>query len=435
MASVYRAFDRLEQKLVALKVQSGDGPAGPDHPLSGEFEAWSRLRHPNIVRALELRRAGSGPLAAGVPYLVLEHVRGRSLGDSLEPGAVPAPALQRIAAQVLRGLGHIHQAGLVHRDLKPANVLVDDNRRTVKLTDLGLAAAEGTVENGTISGSLPYVSPEALIGLPIDGRADLYSLGILLAHLATGKHPVPRRSPEEAIRWHLTGPPIRLDCATRLPARLARFIERLTRRDRERRPHSASAALRQLGERSARERPPAPPAGRADRAALLLALDATLRGERRTQEFPRAPLRAESLLHDARVRSQMLGLGFHRIGETCANGRLSLEGLVLRLMTEYGDTARLKVDELGLADRLRLGRIGPLPLPDRSRGRSPCQGPGIAGLVADLVDELSRRRGLVLHVERSSPPGSGARALLARLSRLCATWTEGAGGGGMLLLI
>ena len=145
MASVYRAFDRIEQRVVALKAGSDGQQAGPAHPLSAEFEAWTRLRHPNIVEAYELATASRGPLQDGTPYLVLEHVDGLPAHESLRPGRESPDALEQLSVQLLRGLDHVHAAGLVHRDVKPANLLVRRWGRQVdlKLTDFGLATMVG----------------------------------------------------------------------------------------------------------------------------------------------------------------------------------------------------------------------------------------------------------------------------------------------------
>jgi len=144
MASVYRAFDRVEQRLVALKVQREAGPAGPDHPLCTEFEAWSRFSHPHIVRAYELQHAKRGPLPAGSPYLVLEHVDDDASNHAPRSGPEAPAVIESIGVQLLHALERVHAEGFVHRDVKPANVLVSGRDRQVKLTDFGLAARSGT---------------------------------------------------------------------------------------------------------------------------------------------------------------------------------------------------------------------------------------------------------------------------------------------------
>ena len=268
MGAVYRAFDRHEQRLVALKVLTESAPPGPQHPLATEYDAWARLDHPNIVRALGMGVATCGPIAAGTPYLVLEHIHGAPVNRVLPAGGGDGRRVESIARQALHALDHVHASGFLHRDLKPANVLVQSRRRQLKLTDFGLALPLGESRSvGTVSGSLPYVSPEAMLGLPLDCRADLYGLGILLYQLMTGELPVRRGGPREILRWHLGGEPadpgrIRPGLSPRLSA----FVRRLTSRNRTERPASAIEALALLGSSRSGATRHSPPC-RIDRAA------------------------------------------------------------------------------------------------------------------------------------------------------------------------
>ncbi len=246
---VYRAHDRTSGRMVALKLARGTARSR----LASEFDVWSRLKHPGIVRAYEFAVVRRGPFPAGTPYLVLEHVPlGVPGRPELRPGRMQPAQLEALALQMLGALGHVHEAGWVHRDLKPANLLASIGTGRwprFKLTDFGLATRIGASSPlGTFSGSLAYVAPEALLGLPLDGRADLYGLGLLLYRMATGNLPVPIGEARAALRWHLAGPA--LDPARTRPSlsrQLVRFIRRLTRRDRDDRPDSACSALRLLG--------------------------------------------------------------------------------------------------------------------------------------------------------------------------------------------
>lgn len=404
MGSVYRAFDRAEQRLVALKVPSDPAPSGPGHPLSAEFDAWSRLEHPNIVRAYELGLSASGPLPAGTPYLVLEHVRGGPAHQMLQAGRVEAQLAESVACQVLAALEHVHASGYLHRDLKPGNVLVDSGRRRLKLTDFGLAVPVGqSREAGVISGSLPYVSPEALLGLPLDERSDLYGLGILLFHLVTGELPVPNGGVQEILRWHLSGPPADpAQIRPQLSMRLVRFIRRLTSRDRSERPTSAREALQLLGVDQPNGRPKAGVRviGRAERAALRLALDAVRLGSVRVFRLPRAAGAGAALLSEVSVWAQIRGMRFHRLGGAAPEARRSLARLVVSGLVERGTEGAACARRFGLERFLPLRFVGGVAVLDRPDA---CCNPPLAEAASGIAEFLlvsNRDRPAVLFLER-----------------------------------
>ncbi|HEX5041598.1 MAG TPA: serine/threonine-protein kinase [Candidatus Polarisedimenticolaceae bacterium] len=417
---VLRAFDRTRQELVALKVLDLPARAGPAHPLSGEFEAWARLRHPNVVRAHELRRSRSGPLPAGTPYLVLEHVRGEPAHRALPPQAASETALLSLAQQVLGALSHVHGRGLVHRDVKPGNVLVRRGPRGLraKLTDFGLATAVGRAElPGCISGSLPYVAPEVLLGEPVDGRADLYGLGLLLYVLASGTLPMGTDAePETVLAWHLRGP--ELDLRARRPdlsPGFARFIARLAARERERRPSDAVAALALAGRPSSS----APRVQRAlprdTLATLRLALDAARLGGRRVLCVP--PGGCE----EAAVRAQVLGLAVLRLAP-------DLAACTLELLVEL---------RRGRTRGLPLSVFGGLPVLDGTRwcdaSRSPAACEAAAAGIAALIAEAARQAPRAVLV----PAGRGEhdRLLTATVEHVRALAERGHPGGAPGLLV
>ncbi len=444
MGTVYRAFDRAESRDVALKILDDPEPAGPSHPLSAEFEAWSRLAHPNIVEALELGRSRHGPIEAGRPYLVLEYFPGLPVHRALRPGSVSADSLEAVSRGVLRALAHVHDAGLVHRDVKPGNVLVSPAGRLpdrVKITDFGLAVEAGrTGVPGQVSGSIPYLAPEALTGEALDGRADLYGLGILLYHLATGRMPAPGQEPGEILRWHLSGArPDPRDAAPRIPARLARFISRLMARDRDLRPASAAKALDLLG---AREAPhPAAPclaAGRAERAVLRLAMDAARLGARRRLALPASDGAAASLLREARVLAGIHGLAAHPLS---SGGRACLGRTVLRLLLDRGADARAIVERHRLLAGLPIALLGGLPVWDRARdgADASCDAAPLRATargVAGFLLECSTARPLVLIAGRAALADRMAREVTALLDRAIRDDPQPRPGrSGLLLLV
>jgi len=439
MASVYRAYDRIEQRVVALKVGTDDQQAGPAHPLSAEFEAWTRLQHPNIVEAYELVTASRGPLQDGTPYLVLEHVDGLPAHESLRPGRESPDAIEELTVQLLRGLEHVHAAGLVHRDVKPANLLVSRHGR-LKLTDFGLATNAGTAdEPGQISGSLPYVAPESILGRPLDGRTDLYALGILLFQLATGQLPVPRERVEDLLRWHLGGPPAdpRRHCP-RFPPRLARFIRRLTARDPQERPASASDALAMLGAPAPAADPLvdgfAAPVDPAMRVRLRLALDAARLGARRSFKLDAGPCDDGRLLAQLRAWTQMFGLVFYDLGQTRAPEGMALVRLVMRLLIDRGDEAAASIGRFGLDRSLPVTCLEGIPVSGRPRTDLPDRAKA-AIRIADFLFDSSHQRGLVLLVDPLRVRCALTRSVVALLRRrLRRPWPARPGRAGLLLL-
>jgi hypothetical protein len=417
---------------------------GPAHPLSTEYEAWSRLRHPNIVKAYELGRAERGPIEAGTPYLVLESFRGLPADRALEPGVVPPEELELVAHRVLDALAHVHRHGLVHRDLKPGNVLVGRTRRgpgRIKLTDFGLATESGRAGTpGCVSGSVAYVAPESLLGQPVDGRTDLYGLGILLFQLATGELPFESKDPSEMLRWHLEGPPADLrKLRSDHSDRFARFVRRLTDRDPGGRPSSAEDAVRLLGGSRASSRPQLPRfTDRSGRTELRLAIDAARLGARRPFALPARPTARRSLIREARVLAQVHGLRFLHLRGGRRKGSSNLAQVVLRLLVDRGSGVRAMIAKHGLHRGLPLGLLGGLPVWDRLKATE--RGPDDAELratargVVALVISSARLRTLVLAVEGAAAGDPLARLVVEALGREWDNRSDRSRGGLLALL-
>jgi serine/threonine-protein kinase len=153
-----------------------------------EAKAAATLRHPNIVQIFSL---GMGAR----PYLVMEALRGMNLSDMIAGGETVTPAfLADVVVQVLSALDAAHRAGIVHRDIKPANIFICESERdlSVKLLDFGIAkrsAATRLTGHGVLLGTVHYVSPEQAAGSDLDGRTDLFALGICMFEALTGKKP------------------------------------------------------------------------------------------------------------------------------------------------------------------------------------------------------------------------------------------------------
>ena len=180
-----------------------------DRPVTGgevdqcriEARKVARLRHPNIVPVHDVGREGSNC------FIVGEWIEGTNLAVRIRDDRPDHRESARIVAEVADALAHAHAAGFVHRDIKPANILIDPQGRAY-LTDFGIAVVEeDLLRDVTAAGTLPYMAPEQLgEGLgPVDHRADLYSLGVVLYELLTGRRPFRATSPMELREQILEG--------------------------------------------------------------------------------------------------------------------------------------------------------------------------------------------------------------------------------------
>jgi len=223
MGTVYRALDRELDDEVALKVLL---PAafdeGSGQTLKLEIRLARKITHRNVVRTHDLGEAD------GLRFLTMEYVPGTTLRNIIDQkGAVAlSPGLQ-IAKQLCRGLAAVHEAGIIHRDIKPPNIMVLPNG-VVKLMDFGIAsAAEGAdpvTQSGQTVGTPHYMSPEQAQGWELDARSDIYSVGVVLYELFSGKRPIEDRDRSELLEKHLTFEPVSL---TALRPDLPELLERL----------------------------------------------------------------------------------------------------------------------------------------------------------------------------------------------------------------
>lgn len=212
MAMVWKALDLLMSRPVVIKMMH-DHLAGQEEALK-RFEHESRLmakiKHPNVVTIYD-----SGSLNNVVPYLVMEYVKGEALRELIDDrGAAPIRSAVAIMTQICAGLSEAHEAGIVHRDLKPENILIQDRSYrpdAVKIADFGIArllnVKERVTKAGMVIGTIEYISPEQLEDNPVDCRADIYSLGIILFEMLTGQLPYKARSVEGMMMQHLIGAP------------------------------------------------------------------------------------------------------------------------------------------------------------------------------------------------------------------------------------
>ena len=208
MAQVYLARDLLLDRPVALKVLFPE--LSVDHSFVERFrreaKAAANLTHPNIVSIYDW---GQGDQTY---FIVMEYVDGPTLSSLLKQGRLEPERAAAVAASVAAALDFAHRRGVIHRDVKPGNVLIDD-RAQVKVADFGIARAVGTSEDltqtGSVMGTATYFSPEQAQGFPVDPRSDVYSLGVVLYEMATGKPPFSGENPVSIAYKHVKEAPTR----------------------------------------------------------------------------------------------------------------------------------------------------------------------------------------------------------------------------------
>jgi predicted ATPase len=247
MGEVYKAYDTRLCRDVALKLVRPEYAGDPDRLARFRHEALaaSGLNHPNVCT---VHAEGEH---AGRPYLVMEWVEGRTLRELMGPTLCPKE-VARLGRQVARALRAVHAREIVHRDIKPANVMVRDEDGYVKVLDFGLARllpsgpaagptpAAAPTEPGLLVGTLPYMSPEQARGEAVDSASDIFSLGIVLYELATGRHPFAGDGPlgvRDAILGQEPLSPSRL--RPEIPAGLESLVLQMLNKDARLRPTAA----------------------------------------------------------------------------------------------------------------------------------------------------------------------------------------------------
>ena len=232
MAQVYRARDRLLDRPVALKVLFPE--LSVDRAFVERFrreaQAAANLSHPNIVPGLRLGRGRRHLLHRhGV------HRRSSAVGHPAQRRAAPARPAADIGAHVAAALAYAHRHGVVHRDVKPGNVLITDDGQ-VKVTDFGIARAVNTEESltqtGAVMGTATYFSPEQAEGMAVDARSDIYSLGVVLFEMATGRPPFLGDTPVAVASKHVREtPPMPRDLNPSMPLELQSVIMKAMAKD------------------------------------------------------------------------------------------------------------------------------------------------------------------------------------------------------------
>lgn len=250
MGTVLRAMHEVSLVPMALKLLHPRLAARPEYrsQFVAEARKAGRVLHEHTARILDVGETQDGSI-----YIAQELVPGTTLSEWLQAGEpLPARLVVEILRQVCAALAAAHAVGVVHRDLTPRNVMVDvrQGRPHVKVLDFGIArgAAERAAGGDELTGfaSPPYAAPEHLAGQEVDGRADLYGLGVIAYEALSGRVPTPGSTPREFAAATLRGELLPFVPRERLPRALVRLVQRLLARDPHARPESAASVLAEL---------------------------------------------------------------------------------------------------------------------------------------------------------------------------------------------
>ena len=296
MAGVYLAHDDELDRPVAIKLLAGHLTDDPDlrERFVREAQVAARLSHPNIVQVFD---AGEED---GRPFIVMEYVPGLTLGEVLESRGKLEPARTvDIALQVCGALELAHSSGLVHRDIKPQNLLLRDDG-TVKIADFGIAwAAEATklTQIGSVLGTAAYLAPEQATGEPVTAAADIYSLGVVLYELLTGRTPYSFQSLAELVVKQREQPITAVrEIEPGVPTALEAVVMRCLARNPDYRPASAAELAHELAAASP-DPPTAPlPEPSGQRATQVATVPRTTPRRGFLRGYLARPLRGRSLL-------------------------------------------------------------------------------------------------------------------------------------------
>ncbi|NWG07846.1 MAG: serine/threonine protein kinase [Chloroflexi bacterium] len=245
MASVYRAYDPLFEREVALKILRRELLYSDQirERFERETKIVARLEHPAIVPVYDVGRANDQL------FFVMRYMSGGSLSERLRKGPLSGEEVIRIFQRIASALDYAHTRGIIHRDLKPGNILFDENGNAY-ISDFGIAKFSNYSEDLTgsaIIGTPKYISPEQAQGNEIDGRSDIYSLGVILFEMLSGRPPFDADTPLAVIFKHVTEPPPRLaNINPDLPKGLQSVLDKALAKDRAERYGTAMELVAEL---------------------------------------------------------------------------------------------------------------------------------------------------------------------------------------------
>jgi serine/threonine-protein kinase len=240
MGMIYRAHDTQLNRLAVLKLLPHYFSSSQDmkHRFIQEARAAASLDHPNVCTIYEIGEVG------GQLYIAMPFYEGETLKDKIEKGPLLVEEAIKYAAQVAEGLAHAHETGIVHRDIKPANVMVTA-RGSVKILDFGIAKVPDTslTKSGTLLGTVAYMSPQQARGEAVDYRTDLWSLGVVLYEMLTGRQPFAGDSSYALLHAIQYEEPLSV---TNLCPRIPESVSLLVRRLMQKEPESRHADANEL---------------------------------------------------------------------------------------------------------------------------------------------------------------------------------------------
>ena len=239
MALVYRALDKRTGHSVAVKILRPEFIQDAEFCSRFEREALtaSKMSHHNIVNLLDVGQDND------IRYLVMEYVKGRTLKDVIrQKGALPPTVAAQIAIRILSALQHAHKNGIIHRDIKPQNILVN-NEGLIKVGDFGIARVAGSNTISTddsVMGSVHYFSPEQAKGENVTAASDLYSVGVVMYEMLTGKPPYDGETPIAVAMQHIGGKPVPIsELNPSVPPALEQVVEKAMEKRPDKRYQSA----------------------------------------------------------------------------------------------------------------------------------------------------------------------------------------------------
>jgi serine/threonine protein kinase len=207
MGSVFKGVDLMLEREVAIKSLRPELASQPQvvERFRSEAVTLAKLNHPNIAALYTFFRQGDEF------FMVMEYMRGRTLDQIISAsGALKSEQAIPLFSQALEGIGYAHKMGIIHRDIKPANMMLTEDG-TLKVMDFGIARVLGTArmtKAGNLIGTIEYMSPEQIQGKETDARSDIYSMGVLLFELLTGRMPFVSENEYELMKLHIEQPPV-----------------------------------------------------------------------------------------------------------------------------------------------------------------------------------------------------------------------------------